>query len=85
MVWSMWLITTRSVGLPAALMKSATSVAGRDGGRGWTLIAAPVSAAAMRAAGTDLLQRGAADLADPDGAHVGAPGAAHTWPMIPPG
>ena len=46
----MWLITTRSVGLPAALMKSATSCGWSGSRPGWTLIEAPVSAAAISAA-----------------------------------
>ena len=50
MVRSMWLMTMRSVGWPAALMKSATSCGWSGSRPGWTLIAAPVSAAAISAA-----------------------------------
>ena len=50
MVRSMWLITMRSVGWPAALAKSATSCGWSGSRPGWTLIDAPVSAEASSAA-----------------------------------
>ena len=45
----MWLMTMRSVGNPAAFAKSAISCGWSGSRPGWTLIAAPVSFAAMNA------------------------------------